>query len=181
MIVIWIFISYQQYAGDTLLYVIPGVVIIPDLYYLAIMTLVPLTLTAYQVCRTPKNKVGEVEKSMNNREIRALFKKYCESEFSSENFLAYDEVQTYKEQPTLELAHHILATYLQPYAPIEVNVQRKTVIAVVEILAKGELPPDLFETIARDLIANMSDTFCRFVLTDDYKIQKQKKELIEKI
>lgn len=144
-------------TDNAILYVFFGLITLPDMFYVLVTCGFPLIVTMIKDCRKKYQvNVGEIETMLVTDELNGLFKKFCEVEFSAENFLCYEEIVQYKKDMTLERAKKIYDTYLVALAPIEVNIQRKSANMVLKRIQEGDLKEDLFDAITKDVVINMS-------------------------
>lgn len=103
-------------------------------------------------------------------------------EFSIENISFIRDVR--KFQKKLISANDVYYKYLNGIQSVmEVNITRNVANRVLEKMKTGYEDEDLFEEVEKQVIANLCDTYTRFVYFGPYveylKNQKLEKELIE--
>jgi hypothetical protein len=114
------------------------------------------------------------QKTITSSSGSKALEKYCEAEFSVENFRAYEDIQLYKslKDPVekLSLARNMYALYVQDgYSLLQVNLSqkcRKTLEDYMQQAANGANVLDvMFADFEFEVTANLQDTFNRFALS----------------
>jgi hypothetical protein len=152
---------------------------------LIIDVLFPLVITIINWIRVSfqkKQNTNALEDILNDKESNVLFAKFCKMEFSVENISCWNDVQEFKR--TKQGALDIYDKYLNGGASVmEVNCQKKTCQAILDNIQKNEITDNLFDAIVKDLMTNLSDTYSRFTMWDEYAAimayKAQQLEMIE--
>lgn len=152
-----------------------------------IEVLFPLVMTwitlLQRKCRKQKNK-QTVEYIMKDPELNQLFREFCASEYSVENFAAFVDIQDWKKtrNPGADV---IFEKYLNGNDSImEVNCSandRRDVKAKID--GDAPLQNDVFKGVEKVLYTNLADTHSRFQFWGKYNQYMENirlnKELIE--
>eukprot|EP01080_Neovahlkampfia_damariscottae_P000519 gene519-8032_t len=116
---------------------------------------------------------SEFTACLKNPELMKHFKKFADSEWSSENYLIYFDILEYKNKRKSKrdsLALKIFDVYLNGTAStLEVNVNQKECENVKRNIDEAAFEDDLFEKIMNEVESNMKDTFGRFRFTKEYQ------------
>jgi hypothetical protein len=94
--------------------------------------------------------------------LRASFAAFAKNEWSLENLLVWDDIQSFKKSPSRKKAQRIYKTYLTDDSPRQVNTDRSKVKPIETALDKGNVDADTFKEIEKDAQQNMSDTYSRW-------------------
>eukprot|EP01080_Neovahlkampfia_damariscottae_P002392 gene2392-2856_t len=109
---------------------------------------------------------------LNDEELCNLFKKFSDSEWSSENYLMYFDIllfQNLKRDEQEEFARQMFNNYLNGYsAPLEVNVVQQLSIDIKHRIDNDDYESDMFDVIYDEVVKNLLDTFSRFRSTRWY-------------
>jgi hypothetical protein len=108
---------------------------------------------------------------------RKLFEAYIKSEFSSENMLCYNDLIKYHDKKSKEeltqLAHHLYGKYIKSGTLSEVNipdyVRREYTVVMDSADVTVEQLSKLLESLEREVLVNLGDSFMRFKFTPTYK------------
>jgi hypothetical protein len=137
---------------------------------LVIDVLFPLTLTIIEVIRSCFRKpvpTAGIEDLLLNTEIESMFVVFSQQEYSVENISCYQDIRTFKK--TLKDPMPLYMKYLNGSVSVmECNVQKGPCRVVHEKITSGVIDIHLFDEIERSIVANMCDTWTRFVLADEY-------------
>jgi hypothetical protein len=110
---------------------------------------------------------------LTNKDVSELFKAFCDSEWSSENYLLYFDIQQYKELPTdqrKEFSLKLFNLYLNgASSDLEVNVTQKECEILKKNIDSDLLTDDLFSLIEKAIESNMKDTLKRFIFSKEYQ------------
>jgi hypothetical protein len=88
-------------------------------------------------------------------------------EYSLENILSYMDIQEYKR--TLNDPLNIYFRYFNGVnSTLEVNAPRKQCLVVQEMLKNGQFDGTLFNELEKTVIANLCDTWSRFIFNSSY-------------
>lgn len=142
----------------------------------------PLVVTIYRFFRDKflKSPVLNFEDDISDPIVHQIFFNFCKTEWSVENILSHDQILEYQSKPSSDLAYEIYDKYLEEGALCEVNVSRGECKLVKEMMDRGEFNPSLFDDILKTIMINLSDTYSRFIFTDEYSsVKKQKSEMKE--
>lgn len=113
--------------------------------------------------------IGEI---FNDPRKRELFFNYCQYELSTENFSCYEDIQKYKklsEDKRKKFIEFMYSMYFnQSQSLLEVNIARKHCDKILIALFEEKFPDRLLHDIEVSIIANLSDTYSRFVFEPQY-------------
>ncbi|KAL0490555.1 RGS7 [Acrasis kona] len=130
------------------------------------------------------NMVDVIERMMKNDVARGLVENYCVHEFSLENVIAFLEVEQVKADginfDTLKQLHN---KYVVDGAQNQLNLPSKLVQNYKRVLteeSRAEIN-DIIESLRNAIIANLLDTFSRFIITADYEKAVAAVKSIEKM
>jgi hypothetical protein len=132
-------------------------------------------------CFRKKTNQG-IESYFKDPEVEKMFVKFCETEYSLENILCYQDIREFKK--SLKDPMLIYHRYLNGSSSVmEVNVPRRQCHDIDEKLKSGQFDAHLFDSIEGTVITNMIDTLSRFVFDGSYVKymvhQRTEKQLIE--
>jgi hypothetical protein len=129
------------------------------------------------------NDLEGLQECLNDGELLVEFKKFADSEWSSENYLLYFDIIAFrklKETQNGELATQIQSTYLNgASSELQVNLPDKITINISKLIEQGEITPNLFDDVMKGVEENLKDTFSRFRLTKFYKNHFESKKFLE--
>jgi hypothetical protein len=157
-----------------------------NLFYFAILVIL---LTIFNVI---KRKFFQSKKEIDSKglkeclieeELLIEFKKFTDSEWSSENYLLYFDIITFrklKETQNVEFASQIHRAFLNgASSELQVNLPDNIVSNVSKSIEQGLITPDLFDGVLKGVEENLGDTFSRFRLTKFYKNYFESKKFLE--
>jgi hypothetical protein len=131
----------------------------------------------------------QLDRVWANEEGRLALVKYCESEFSVENARAYNDSTKYREikdpNEKMRLANHIYESYIgDQNSLLLVNTSQSIRASVADKLSKipSEDPDStvldtLFDDFEIEVRRNLTDTFARFIESEDYVMLEPEKEV----
>jgi hypothetical protein len=155
--------------------------IAPDFFLVGIMTLFPLIITIYRWWKNhdiPRVKnQGILEEVLHDPEIHRRLKQFAEAEWSIENLLLYDDIREYEEFPTISCAERIINTYMSADAPLETNIPGRCLREVRELMKEPEHDQHLFDSTKNQVILNLTDTYSRFIFSEEYVEYKKRVDL----
>ena len=101
-----------------------------------------------------------------------LFQEFSTKEFSTENIFLYQEIKKYEntlnEESRKMLAIEIFGKYLNGnLSELEANLPRRFTKKVKQQMDSNEFPFDLFSQILLSTKENLSDTYSRFILSEE--------------
>lgn len=102
--------------------------------------------------------------------VRAAFRDYCASEWAAENLRFLDAVALYKATTPKARAREaafVVAAFVQPDAPLQINIPHRMRLATEEAAAGQPAPDaDCFDAAAAEVVRVLyQDTFPRFLHT----------------
>ena len=114
--------------------------------------------------KVPKGTDEEaVHYFITDPEASRFFKKYCEMEFSTENFNSYLLITDFiKKGLPQSLAIAFQRRFIGRQAPEELNLPSNVVQNFQAKMKKGEMEPDLFDKVKESIMINLLDTYSRF-------------------
>lgn len=135
-----------------------------------IMTII---FTLIDLCKK-KTHYDEIQYFISHPERYKLFMKFSKKEFSFENLQCWKHVELYKKETDPEkrgkIARDIYKLHLSGGdSPLELNLPKNLCAKINDLIQSKNYPPDLFNIIERELMANISDTWSRFILSRDYR------------
>ena len=143
------------------------------LYFSGIVILISY-LQKMKSCYVGKKKdfVDQLDEIFSNPKLTELFIKFAQNEYSMENVLLYNEIQKFKkmaEKERIKNSSRIYLKYLNgEYSELEVNVPRRWSNRVKIKLDSNEIPNiDLFDDVLTITRENLSDTYSRFILSNE--------------
>lgn len=152
------------------------------LFYQVIFVLVFTIFKTIYDClkRKPKDELEEILKS---EEKRSYFRKFCQQEFSPENLACYEDINEYKsknQEEKAKIATQIFNLYVRLNAELEVNFPGPIRNEINEKIQNGVFEKDLFDKLEVQIIVNLSDTYSRFVYTQEYDNLLKKETFIKR-
>jgi hypothetical protein len=140
---------------------------------LIIDVILPLTITIIETIfwriKKKQSKLINVNYTMTDKLLEPLFASYCASEFSIENFAAFQEIQKFKKSVTMEHAQIIHKKFFNGAESImEVNCPRKPCLEVAKKISENDVTSTLFDVVEKDTVLNLCDTLMRFVSSRGY-------------
>jgi hypothetical protein len=158
-----------------------------NLFYFAILVLL---LTIFNVVKKKffQSKNGEMsdtkglKECLIDEELLVEFKKFADSEWSSENYLLYFDIITFRKLKTnqSESASQIYRTYLNgPSSELQVNLPNNLTLNMTKLIEQSLISSDLFDGVMKGVEENLGDTFSRFRLTKFYKNHFESKKFLE--
>jgi hypothetical protein len=110
-----------------------------------------------------------LQKLLHDAYGHELLLEYAMAEFSAENIAIWDDIQKFKASPSLGQAKAIFLSYLNGAdSELEVNVSSQECHRVRTEVYDDIFSPDMFDIVESAVIANLSDTTSRFLLTGAY-------------
>eukprot|EP01080_Neovahlkampfia_damariscottae_P000520 gene520-8033_t len=161
------------------------------LFYLVISILgITIVKKLISICPQKRKRIQDQLESesaftacLKKDEMLELFKKFADSEWSSENYLIHSDILRYKSLPIeqrKEFALNIWDVYLNGTSSrLEVNVNQRECENVKRNIDNDLLEIELFDVILKEVEGNMKDTFGRFRFTKEYQRFSFHKELIK--
>jgi hypothetical protein len=136
-----------------------------------------LRRTAEQQPENPMEQLLKLLESTSKK--KQMFLNYCNSEFSSENIFAYQDIVLYKEirdrNERIQACKDMYEKYLRSRAVNEVNVPQKVranltkaIDSINDETSDSDLP-NIFQEFDREVKINLLDTFSRFKLSNQYR------------
>eukprot|EP01080_Neovahlkampfia_damariscottae_P005553 gene5553-9371_t len=120
-------------------------------------------------------EINDLERFLRNPEFFDLFLEFSKIEWSQENVLAYREISIFNKLKSKEkkqkMAFDIYNMYLNgDYSPLEINIDLKTCKDLFKLINDETFHFDdtTFEDVVKNLQINLSDTWSRFILTDQF-------------
>lgn len=126
---------------------------------------------AWQCCCNAKQnqKFGtDMPTILANTQLRSELKQFAAMELSVENILCFEQIQLFKQAATRASATELIATFLESYSALEVNIRRSHVAHVKQqmqqalLVSETVVPATLFDEIETAICDNILDTFQRF-------------------
>jgi hypothetical protein len=121
--------------------------------------------------------------TLRDEELSKKFKKFCESEWSVENYLAYYDVKKYLQKPQEErkiYAEEMMIVYFNgSRSELEVNMPQKICSEIRKKIEDGILEDDLFDLSTKIIVANLQDTMSRFQFSIEYETYMNTQKLLE--
>ena len=116
--------------------------------------------------------------------MKILFKKFADSEWSSENYLFYYDILTFQnmksKEDQMKFAQEMFDNYLNDRsAPLEVNIIQQLCTEIKHRLENEDVDPMMFNSIEDEVIKNLLDTFSRFRRTRIYLNHLETKIFVE--
>lgn len=133
----------------------------------------PLVITMIVVIKNIGRKKGSsnaLVESLKDAEIMKIFEDFCGKEYSLENISCYNDMMNYKKSVKKpEDAKILFEKYLNGNESVmEINIPKKVCEQVRSLMNEGKFDGALFEIVEKDVIANLCDTFSRFVFDPPY-------------
>lgn len=135
----------------------------------------------YGMRKQSHNKLDVIFSNING-EIAKMFKKYCEREWSVENFMCMEAITKYQNAKTSErgkLGEFIVALYLNHQSQFEVNIPNSTRNKTKQALISGEHNDDTLSDLKDEITRNLNDTYSRFLYCKEYVEYMHLQESIE--
>lgn len=136
-----------------------------------------LLVTIYKYirsCREPKVAIDVLLFTLNDKDLYPLLLEFSNTEFSSENLLAFEDIEKYERNPSLELAQEIFLVYLNGKSSSrEINIDKKACDNIKSMIDKFQNDSSvdiklLFAAAKSAIIINISDTYTRFIFYPKY-------------
>eukprot|EP01080_Neovahlkampfia_damariscottae_P010221 gene10221-2641_t len=153
----------------------------------------PLLIVLFQKiikCTRSTKYDSEFEALINDKKGKEIFKKYAKAEWSLENILFYEDVQTYLNSPTIKYAKRrsteILNNYIELGSTLEVNISADVRKPLLNKLKNFDDNSDqylfIFDKSLQEVKRNMRDTFSRIPGSEfkswiATKVKKDEREL----
>ena len=167
----------------TLLYFIENFLYI--IYFSGIVVFITI-LNRIKSCFVKKQTkfIDQLEAIFLNPETKELFIEYAKYEFSIENILLYDEIKNYQnlnDKQRSKQANKIFLKYLNgEFSELEVNIPKRYTKPVRMHIDSKEIPDwDIFEQILQITKENLSDTFSRFILSNEMENYTKTRQIVE--
>ena len=118
---------------------------------------------------------------LEKKSFLKFFKLFATKEYSVENVVFYEEVQTYKkitdEKKKKIRIDQMMSTFFDSDSMHEINTSKKLITSLKEEIEKNNFSDDFFDSILTDVIqTNLSDTFQRFKNSELFKEMKDQKK-----
>eukprot|EP01080_Neovahlkampfia_damariscottae_P000806 gene806-9056_t len=128
-------------------------------------------------------KSDTIDELLQNEKLHLLFKSFVESEFSLENLFLYQDISEYKlsVEPweRISIAIDIFEKYLNgESSELEANIAGHRIKKVQKKIQNQNFSDDLFDAVLDEVKANLSDTYSRFIVSDEYNEYKENEKLI---
>lgn len=154
-------------------------------FYQVLFILIVTIITTIIKLFKKKAHDDQLKKFMSKEETYTLLLEFAKSEFSVENIVCYDDIQAYKSitnpEERLQMAQKIFDTYLNGSdSELEVNISSDFCKKVKTLISTGNVDGNLLNDVERQIIANVSDTFSRFIFTSAYLNYTAKTEYLKK-
>jgi hypothetical protein len=151
---------------------------------LFLVVILPIFITCvnliYKVIRGKKMIQKDLDTLFKDPIIYEMMFKYCQREFSLENFLCYKEILEFKVNPV-----NPLPIYFQFFNGInsimEVNVAKKDCQVIFEKIKTNTFDSTLFNDVERTVLTNLSDTWSRFQFEADYQEYTRGKVVVREL
>jgi hypothetical protein len=140
-----------------------------------------------------KNKYIKIDQSdytkldfiFDNEEYKKSFEKFCEEEFSIENFSFREDVKKFEKitnnKLRKETAELIFNKYLTEDSMLELNTNEDKKRKLQEKLDSNEITSLMFDAILGDSNINLIDTFSRWTSTPEFQLMKQNHLILTKV
>jgi hypothetical protein len=110
---------------------------------------------------------------LTNPDLSILFRKFSDSEWSSENYLIYYDIQTYRGLPLDERKEFVIKMvklYLNDYSPeLEINISQKETENLKKNVEQSQFHDSLFDAIEKEVETNLKDILGRFIFSKEFK------------
>lgn len=129
----------------------------------------------------------DYHRALADKGMYKLFKEYCDREFSSENYLAWEELQRYLSEPDIEEKGRIAVLYFETYladdAPMPLNIDNKLRNAVSQDLKSNSnlFSHDVFERVNTNINTSLVDIFLRFKDTTEYEEYVKQDTMLQQV
>jgi hypothetical protein len=143
-------------------------------YFSGFLILVTLLKRIRDRYRHKDQQCDTLAKAFSKKNIYKQFRKFCENEWSLENILMYEDVLKYERLEEIdrrECSQRIFSSYMNGnLSDLEVNLPGSVCRSVKEKIDNFavELTPNLFDEAMMMVKNNLSDTYSRFIISDDY-------------
>jgi hypothetical protein len=120
---------------------------------------------------------------LTHPELKEMFKKFIDSEWSSENYLLYYDIKAFEQMTGHEqeqMASRMFNFYLNgENSELEVNLSQ-TVSSQIRYLIQNQLiSSDMFSNVLKGVEENLSDTYSRFIASNEFKNFHEVKSFIQ--
>jgi hypothetical protein len=124
---------------------------------------------------TKKKKVVDIDiidEIFSNTYKLDMFREFCDQEFSTENLLLYEAIKKFQSANKTHrkaIGNEIYSKYLNGnLSELEANVPRSITVKVKARLdTNEEIESDLFNEILFTVKENLSDTYSRFIISEE--------------
>eukprot|EP01080_Neovahlkampfia_damariscottae_P010496 gene10496-3017_t len=129
---------------------------------------------------------SELQSVLGDTEFSKLFKRYCESEWSVENYLCIRDIEKFKYskmEERSEILDEIFYTYFNgSRSELEVNVTQQLCTDLKKKMDSNHFEDEIFDDLLKAIFTNLNDTMSRFRFTSEYtKFLKTNKLLQDQI
>lgn len=185
---IYIIKSLCQILNQQTCYLIGNTFMIYNIAFLQIIF--PLALTIYTEIRNYilsfNDHEGDLSKLLNDKEGFKLIKLFANMEYSAENLICYESIQTYKTLKTQEEMLVFLKDFIILYlnsseSELEINLSRDDVIKLEEEMKNKTVTNKSLDKIETSVKNNIGDIFQRFRRTGEYFKWVKEKSIIQEI
>jgi hypothetical protein len=114
---------------------------------------------------------------LEDRELYVKLAKFLAESLNGENLYYLEAVNKWNKKPDPIEAESIVKTFFLIDGKYPLNIPQTSVKKVKELLNHKIYNEDTFKSITNIVIANLRDPFSKFMLTDIYKLSKQKAEV----
>lgn len=122
-----------------------------------------------------------IDQIFANEEILALFRDFCTSEFSLENFYFRQSVVEYRAlsgELRADKASEMYQMFLTSTSALELNVPSSSIVEIKSALQEGIFPETLFDGVSVHVRTNLLDTYLRFCITKQFILTVKKQEML---
>ncbi|KAL9647059.1 hypothetical protein ABK040_016533 [Willaertia magna] len=136
------------------------------------------------------NNEDELMNMLKRKELFSLFKQYAKQEFSIENvyaFIDFEKIKSVKsdnaddDNAVWNELERFKIKYLENNATMELNVSFDVKKEATRYLLERKEKDGFIDVIEKALLINLSDTYSRFIETDEFKLIDSMSEAKEKL
>jgi hypothetical protein len=141
---------------------------------LVIDVLFPLVLTVVElviVLVRRKKHTDTLEDMLKVEQLFVLFEEFAKSEYSIENVACYNDIQSFKKNPSQQSLKAFFEKYMNGSSSVmEVNLSGNVCKNIVGILqSNAEITSTTLDGVESGVMTNMSDTYTRFVISSAFE------------
>jgi Domain of unknown function (DUF4157)/Regulator of G protein signaling domain len=133
------------------------------------MTPVNHNAPEYTKANLKPHKDKRVEMFLDDHSVSHLFRKFCETEFSVENFDFYQAIMKYFDNPSMDIAEIIIKLFIEEGSKLEVNISGKNLkYSLLQAYSNKNinLISEALIKLHECVMTNLNDTFSRFEFTE---------------